>query len=165
VHPLPEGILKKHHDAKEYRLQVACIRYLRGQVKHGRNIINVARPFPELYYNSEQLFTHIYQGRGDPKEGFFLKELGQRTGIFDIMIWPSFIGFIDLKVNGELSLSQKNFDASMKGKAKTATARSVAEFRDILKGWGLKCKKEEVLEPAISLEEKQKRYLDMMKPL
>ena len=124
----------------EYKLHVACIDYIRGQVRHGNKTYPVTRPFPALYSpEGKQRFTHIYQGRNED-EGFHLKQMGLRPGISDLMLWPGFLGFIDFKVHTELSRDQAQFfrDVGLIG-AKTATATSREEFRDTLISWGLEC--------------------------
>lgn len=165
TYELPDGILKGK-DAKEYRLQVACVDYLKGQRRIKNKTYPITRPFPQLWKGGEQRFTHCYAGR-DAEDGFFLKQMGVRAGIYDICLWwEAGIHFIDLKCNTGLSAMQKQFGGDMKSiGVKTATASSVAQFRDILIGWGLICENHQVTEPEVSLEQKQANYLAMMRPI
>lgn len=165
---MPEGILKEKYGKAEYRLHVACINYLRGHIKSGRNIIKVKRPFPELFSPcGNQRFSHIAQGR-DETEGFFLKQMGLRRGLLDLIFWHQkfIVGFIDFKVDTGLAPAQKQFwkDIELCG-VKLGTATSVAQMRDVLIGWGLTCEQPVVTEPPISKEEAQARYLEMMRPI
>lgn len=163
---LPDGILKKEHDPAEYRLQVACMDYLRGQRRMKGKTYPLPRPFPQLYtQDGHQRFTHIAAGR-NKEDGFFLQQMGLRRGVFDLFLWPGFFGFIDLKATGNLTREQLQFADDMRGNgAKVATARSVAEFRDTLVGWNLKCVNPTVFEPEPPAHVKQAAWLEAMKPI
>lgn len=67
-------------DRTEYRIQVAISDYLNGRTRKGNQIIQTNPPFPGM------LVTHAYQGR-NADEGFFLKALGVRAGIADLLTW------------------------------------------------------------------------------
>lgn len=171
MNELPDGILKGR-DAKEYRLQVACIDYITGQRRVKNKPYQITRPFPQLWIRDEvdgkeyKRFTHCYAGR-DANEGHYLKLMGVRPGIYDILLWwEAGFHWIDLKCGTGLSDPQKQFNRDMtRIGIPHATASSVAEFRDLLIGWGLTCLNPHVHEPAVSLEQKQLAYLEMMKPL
>lgn len=64
----------------EYRIQVAISDYLNGRIRKGNKVMDASQPFPGM------LVTHAYQGR-DAKEGFFLKALGVKPGIADLLTW------------------------------------------------------------------------------
>lgn len=167
TYELPADILKEKHGKEEYRLQVACVDYLKGQIRDGRNVYHAKRPFPQLFTDTgHQRFSHIFQGRNE-KDGFFLKMMGLRRGLFDLLFWPGFIGFIDLKVGTGLTKEQKQFqgDVNTIPGVLTATASSVANLRDVLIRWGLTCENRACIEPPASLAKQQQSYLDMMRPL
>lgn len=161
----PEGILKDSSHNKEYYLHRACIDYISGRVRSGKQIMEVKRPFPQLWDGRDQNFSHNYQGRS-AEEGFFLKQLGLRRGVFDIHLWPGFHIWIEIKVTTGLTPEQRQYQKKMEGMGdKTGVAHSVAEFRDLLIGFGLPCEQPVVKEPELTAEEKHSAAMAMMQPI
>lgn len=88
---------------KEYTLQVCTIDWLSGLTRKGNKTFEGNIPMPGL------LFTHHYAGR-NKEDGFFLKQLGVRPGMGDILNWWNDgqlqAGFLELKVDADMSSSQ-----------------------------------------------------------
>lgn len=165
TYELPDGILKEKHGTREYQLQIHCIDYLQGRKRIKGKTYPITRPFPQLWHNNNPRWTHIATAReGD--QAFFLQQMGLRRGIFDLMLWwEAGIHFIDLKATGGLSADQRQFADDMRRIGiKTATASTVAQFRDQLIAWNLTCENPTVTEPPLSLEKRQLAYLEMMRP-
>lgn len=144
----------------EYALQTHVIRYLSGKIRRGRNVIQATVPFPDL------IFFHCYQGRTE-EDGFFLKELGVKPGVADILlVGHNLFAGIELKVGkNKQSDYQRNFQYKLETYGhKYAVCRTVAEVRDLLISWGLECKNMHCIEPPRSEEEKRKAVWEMYKP-
>jgi len=141
----------------EFILQVASVAYLNGKLGEGKKAIQVSRPFPELFdHDGRQRFTHIAQGR-DKREGFFLKMMGLRRGIYDMFFWPR-QGFLwmDFKVDSRLSKDQEAFGWNMREMdIPCHTPGSVKQFSDILVAHGLKRTHDMIIEPDLRSWEKK----------
>lgn len=150
---------------EETRLQIAVADYLLGQITHGKNIYPITKPFPEL------IFTHpANQGRS-ASEGAKLKRMGVRSGVPDLLFWWKdelriASGAIELKAStGSLSPEQKQFrnDFVNAGGA-YGICRTVAEVRDMLTSWGLKCYNTAVHEPPPTFAEMSKLSMEFFRP-
>lgn len=151
----------------EFKLQVAIIDHLRGQIRKGNQITKSSSPpFHELFV------THIYQGRS-ADEGFFLKMLGVVPGVPDILaIWPDKangydIGFLEVKTtDGTLSPPQRWFKGlCLRLRIKWAIARSVSDAHKQFIAWGLVPVHNSVREPDTrSMEQKKKDAFNIYKP-
>ena len=135
----------------EYQLQTYAVRYLNGEIKKGRTVIRVNKPFPEV------TFWHCYNGR-TKEDGFFLRELGVLAGVYDLhFIWPGHYGVAEAKATTGLSDHQKNFRSKiLECGHKEGVFKTVEQLRDLLISWGLTCRNPHVLEPPRPIEEQRK---------
>lgn len=151
-------------DHSESRLHIAVVQYLKGEIRSGKNIIQVQKPFPDM------MFLHPVNEYKDEKEAFWAKAKGIMPGAADLLFWwqpknflPCF-GAVELKTNTGLSANQKNFSIKFQAMGgKYAICKSVAQVRDCLIGWGLSCKNTQVIEPKPSQQELQAGYLEMLR--
>jgi hypothetical protein len=155
-------------DHSETRLHIAVVQYLNGEIRSGKNIIRVQRPFDIMFFHPSNEVT-------SKDDAYWNKVKGIMPGIADLMfLWGDYIqgglccyvAAIELKTHtGLLSPHQKNFSVKFQGiGGKYAVCRTVAAVRDTLKSWGLVCKNEQVIEPKPAQEELQANYMELMKP-
>lgn len=133
----------------EYTIQVGIADHLKGQRRIGNKTYPGNPPFPGL------LFTHAFQGRSK-EEGYYLKALGVRAGIFDIPLWwenprkaeleklnlniPLYeAGMLEVKRPKEgYSDSQKEIKPILERLGmKHGIVHSVREAHDMIISWGL----------------------------
>jgi hypothetical protein len=161
-------------DHSESRLHIAVVDYLRGEIRNGKNVIKVQRPF-------DCLFLHPVNEFRDEKEAFWGTRKGILPGAGDLLFWwdsdigrtlcgektfPKIeCGSIELKTTTGLTPRQKDFKAKFEDiGGKHAVCKTVAAVRDTLISWGLHCKNTNVIEPRLSDDELKKRYMNMQKP-
>lgn len=150
---------KPKRDYSETRLQIYQNYYMQGQIKHGNSILNVTRPFDCIAFHPVNEFK-------DKKEAMWAKLKGIRPGIADwVILWLGGWGMVESKTGGSLAPNQIGFkrDVEIHG-GKWALAKSVADLRDALIGFGLKCHNPACVEPPASKAEQQAAYLQMMSP-
>ena len=141
----------------EFKIHRAIIDHLEGQTRKGNETFGCHPPFLNL------LFTTIYQGR-NAEDGFFLKMLGVKPGIADIIAWYKThkglgCSFIEVKTKtGSQSSPQKKIQArcSMLGIA-YVIVRSVQQVHDHLKSVGLKPQHNNVREPDLRSDAQKKQ--------
>lgn len=131
--------------------------YLNGHIRKGRSVIHVTPPFQNLD------FTFVANEGRSEADGAKFKVMGVRPGVTDFLFWWPNKGFgaVELKTPiGTLSPHQRDFRSKMETYGHNwALCRSVAQVRDTLVGWGLKCHNMNCIEPAPTFEEK----VDFMK--
>lgn len=135
-------------DNSETRLHIAAVSYLRGEIRTGKSIIRVQKPFDIIFFHPVNEFK-------DEKEAFWAKAKGILPGIADlIFFWPNKFGAIELKTKSALSPMQRTFqDSFTRIGGKHAICKKVSEVRDTLISWGLECKNSYTIEPKLSHEE------------
>ena len=137
--------------------------YLRGRKQHGRNVIMVTVPFPQI------TFTCVANERTNKAEGGKFKRRGTRAGVTDYLFWwdNAGHGLIEIKdETGGLQPSQRDFKYRIiKHGHKWGMARRVYEVRDLLMSWGLECHNMNCIEPAASFEVKKMLVHDMNRPI
>lgn len=148
---MPNPIIKGY---SETALTIAVSDYLHGNIHHGRNIIKIGVPFPDL------LFTFVANEGRSEADGAKFKRMGVMRGISDFVFWWKTAdgtfgaGGIELKTEiGKQSPYQRNFEGRMKTLGgKYSVCRTVAQVRDTLISWGLECKNPNCIEPKASME-------------
>lgn len=118
------GIFTATRNQQEYRLHVKVVKHLK-------------ECFPSV------LFTHPANRPSSKQHGFFLKEMGVRAGVPDLLLWwESGSGAIELKApQGVASIGQKTFAFHFKHLGnKHAYCKSVEQVHKTLLGWGIKPK-------------------------
>lgn len=133
----------------EDKIQKAAVAYLRGYRIHKRKKYYTTIPFPEL------LCWHTANQGRSAAEGAKMKEMGVLAGVWDITCIFSIApgkGILEAKTSkGTLSGPQMDFERRFKERGGVSGIfRSVAECRDILISWGLKCENMTVFEPDLS---------------
>lgn len=126
-----------------------------GNKKHPVN-----RPFLDI------LWWHTPNQRRTETEAFFLKEMGAKAGVFDLVfIKPLVAGEVKTDT-GALSTDQKRFkEAFERAGGKCFLWRSVAQMRDDLIASGLVCHNMTVFEPDLRTDEQKKKdAFDFFKP-
>lgn len=154
-------------DTSEYRIHVAISDYLNGRKRKGNQIFDGTQPFPGM------LVTHAYQGRSK-EEGFFLKALGVKPGIADLLCFyrgvsqPYEVSFLEVKkIGGVQSPPQKKVMGACHALGiPYAIVRSVKEAHQHFIGRGLKPAHSAIVEPDIRTDsEKKQDAFDMQRPL
>lgn len=149
-------------DHSESRLHIAAVQYLRGEIRNGKNVIKVQRPF-------DCLFLHPVNEFKDEKEGFWGKAKGILPGAADLLFWwkcndPKF-GAIELKTKSSQSPAQRQFQQDFESHGgRYAICRTVASVRDQLIAWGLACKNKQCIEPRLSHEELLALQVEIYRP-
>lgn len=136
---------------KETSLTIAVADWLRGEIHKGKSIIRVPMPFPGL------LWTFVANEGRSKADGAKFKRMGVRRGVADLLIWNTEKSYaIELKTPiGAQSVYQRDFMQKFRQEGgQYALARSVAQVRDQLIAWGLKCENSNCIEPALTFEEK-----------
>lgn len=166
----------------EYQLQVAVADYLKGELHNGKNVHHSPPPFYDL------LFTHAYQGRSKA-EGHFLKRMGLRPGVADLIFWwevePTILqmiiqflgklaganfrimhsGAIELKTKTEQSGVQEDFQFRFEKRGGFyAVCYTVEAVRDVLVSWRINCRDSSALVPRAVPSKKQqlKAYVNQV---
>lgn len=146
--------------------------YLRGEIRKGKTVIHVTPPFQDL------LWTFVANEGRSEEDGAKFKRFGVRPGNPDFLFWwgieksiwnwivsflhlPSWFfachaAGIELKAGDNTqSPNQRDWESKMRTLGgQYAVCRSVAQVRDTLIGWGLKCHNTNCIEPAPTFEEK-----------
>jgi len=135
-------------DYSETRLQIAVVSYLRGEIRSGKLVIQVQKPF-------DCIFLHPVNEYKDEKEAYWAKSKGILPGAPDLLFWWTHaFGAIELKTKSSLSATQKAFQHRfMEIGGRFAICKKVSEVRDTLLSWGLPCKNHQTVEPKLSHEE------------
>lgn len=149
-------------DHSETKLTVAVADYLRGEIHQGRQIIKLGVPFPDL------LWAFVANEGRSEADGAKFKRFGVRRGMADFLFWHANFkaGAIELKsATGAQSSYQKDFQYRFEScGGKYSICRTVAQVRDTLVSWGLKCENTRCIEPLESLEKRFERAREYFKP-
>ena len=150
---------KPKRDYSETRLQIYQNYYLRGQIKNGKHLINVKRPFDCIAF-------HPVNEYKDEKEAMWASLKGIERGITDwIILWRTGWGAIETKTKSGLSPYQVVFKRKvLELGGQWALSKSVSDLRDALISFGLTCHNMTCIEPPPSKAEQQAAYLNMMMP-
>lgn len=153
------------HDQAESRLHIAVVDYLRGEIRSGKNVIRQQAPFPGL------LFTHPVGEAKDDTERYWAARKGYRPGTPDLILWEKIKGIstnmaIELKSpKGTQGAAQRQFQYDFESKGGVyAICKTVAQVRDQLKAWGLKCYNENAVEPRLSHDELLRMQSEINRP-
>lgn len=145
-------------DFREGRIHRAIWRYYQGL--HTTKEYQVTRPFPQLvmWHPSNESWGHTAE---DKKRGAIQQKMGLVKGAFDFTcIWPGAYGkgIVEVKApGGRLDAAQIKFrDRIHYADGKTAEVYSVAQFRDTLIAWGLKCENTAAVEPDLRTDAEKK---------
>lgn len=134
-------------DYSESKLHFAVVNYLRGEIKNGRHVLKLQKPFDVLWMHPCNEFV-------DEKSAFWAKMKGILPGASDLLFWwQGGFGAVELKrlAGGSQSPNQRTFQYNFEHVGgKYTVCRKVSEVRDALKSWGLICKNEQCIEPALS---------------
>lgn len=147
---------------EETRLQIASVDYLRGQRWHGKHCYPTTKPFPDLLFTAT-----AFEGRS-AAEGYKRKRMGVRAGVWDVVCWwpgtPG-KGILEAKAGTGLSSTQKEFQEEFhRTGGLSGIFHTVAEMRDIIISWGLKCSNMTVEEPGARKEVLYKAAIEMFRP-
>lgn len=153
-------------DTNEYKIHVAISDYLNGRSRKGNQVIEGIQPFPGM------LVTHAYQGRSK-EEGFFLKALGVKPGIADLLCFyrgvtqPYEVSFLEVKKPGGVQSSPQR---KIMGHCHAlgipyAIVKSVKDAHEHFKSRGLKPVHNAIREPDTRTDSQKKQdVFDMYRP-
>lgn len=148
-------------DHYETKLTIAVADYLRGEVHKGKQVIHLGVPFPDM------LWAMIANEGRSAKDGAKFKRMGVRRGMSDFIMWYGKNSYaIELKsLTGTQSPYQRDFQVRFEQHGgKYAICRTVAQLRDQLIAWGIKCHNSNCIEPSGSFDEKRLASHDFYKP-